>query len=277
MFRSNMSVGLGQVTSITQEAIFGSTSGAGSPLELIARRGDSAGLTDGAAFNFFSQVSLNDSGDVAFGSLLRTGTGAPVSGSNDATIFGPTSGVGSPLGLIVREGDPVPGVAGMEFDFLFTPALNASGDVVFRGGLRTGTGAPVGLDNNRGLFINSAGEQECILRSGDQITVTLPDGSGTEERTVGFVELSPTGLSDQGVVAFRVTFTDLTQGIFTTNSGPVLLGDVNLDGIVNFLDISPFIIRLTSGALLAEADINQDGIINFLDIAPFIQILANQS
>ena len=78
-------------------------------------------------------------------------------------------------------------------------------------------------------------------------------------------------------MAFQVTFTDFTQGIFTTNSGPVLLGDVNLDGIVNFLDISPFIIRLTSGALLAQADINQDGIINFLDIAPFIQILANQS
>jgi len=403
VFRSNMSLGLGQVTINTQEAIFGSTSGAGSPLELIARRGDSAGLTDGAAFNFFSQVSLNDSGDVAFGSLLRTGTGA--SGSNDATIFGPTSGVGSPLGLIVREGDPVPGVAGMEFDFLFPPALNASGDVAFRGELRTapevvdsssnngifgpisgagsplgliaregdpasgvtdgavfdsfvspmlnasgdvafpatlrgasvgadngnaifgptsgagsslgliaradtpapgladgaefnsfvfvslnaagttafvatlrtGTGAPVGLDNNRGLFINSAGEQECILRSGDQITVTLPDGSGTEERTVGFVELSPTGLSDQGVVAFRVTFTDLTQGIFTAGTGSVLLGDVNRDGIVNFLDISPFIMRLTSGALLAEADINQDGIINFLDIAPFIQVLTSQS
>ena len=31
--------------------------------------------------------------------------------------------------------------------------------------------------------------------------------------------------------------------------------------------------RLTTGVVQAEADINQDGIVNFLDIAPFIQVL----
>ena len=52
-----------------------------------------------------------------------------------------------------------------------------------------------------------------------------------------------------------------------------LLGDVNRDGIVNFLDIAPFIGVLTGPGDQAEADINQDGIVNFLDIAPFIGIL----
>ena len=55
---------------------------------------------------------------------------------------------------------------------------------------------------------------------------------------------------------------------------PVLLGDCNFDGIVNFLDISPFIGLLTSGVYVEQADCNEDGFVNFLDIAPFIAILA---
>ena len=53
----------------------------------------------------------------------------------------------------------------------------------------------------------------------------------------------------------------------------VLLGDVNLDGVVNFLDIAGFVTILLAGAVLDEADINQDGIVNFLDIGPFVVIL----
>ena len=54
--------------------------------------------------------------------------------------------------------------------------------------------------------------------------------------------------------------------------------DVNLDGIVNFLDISPFIIVLTSGgspAQESQADCNGDGTVSFLDISPFIVALTN--
>ena len=53
----------------------------------------------------------------------------------------------------------------------------------------------------------------------------------------------------------------------------VLLGDINLDGTVNFLDISPFVGVLAAGEFQASADINQDGVVNFLDISPFIDIL----
>ena len=57
----------------------------------------------------------------------------------------------------------------------------------------------------------------------------------------------------------------------------LLLGDVNQDGMVNFLDISPFIGILSSGDIQAEADIDQNGTVNFLDIAPFIGILAGSN
>jgi len=55
----------------------------------------------------------------------------------------------------------------------------------------------------------------------------------------------------------------------------VVLGDVNRDGVVNFLDISPFIVLLTSGEFQFEADLNQDGLVNFFDISLFIDALAN--
>ena len=54
----------------------------------------------------------------------------------------------------------------------------------------------------------------------------------------------------------------------------LLKGDVNLDGGVNFLDISPFIGVLSEGGFQVQADINCDGVVNFLDISPFISILA---
>ena len=57
---------------------------------------------------------------------------------------------------------------------------------------------------------------------------------------------------------------------------PFVLGDVNQDGVVNFLDINPFIEFLGFNTFLLQADCNQDGAVNFLDIAFFIAILAAQ-
>ena len=90
------------------------------------------------------------------------------------------------------------------------------------------------------------------------------------------------------------SLTDATDGTLTSNSdfpfdramsfnigfviddAPVQHGDVNLDGVVNFLDISPFIGVLAGGDPQAEADCNRDGMVNFLDISPFIVALTNQ-
>ena len=54
-----------------------------------------------------------------------------------------------------------------------------------------------------------------------------------------------------------------------------LVGDVNLDGTVDFLDISPFIALLSSGGFLAQADIDGNGTVDFLDISPFIALLSS--
>ena len=52
------------------------------------------------------------------------------------------------------------------------------------------------------------------------------------------------------------------------------LGDVNLDGVVNFVDIPVFLALLTTEMFQVEADVNSDGIISFLDIPPFIALLS---
>ena len=55
-----------------------------------------------------------------------------------------------------------------------------------------------------------------------------------------------------------------------------LLGDCNLDGVVNFSDISPFIAILSGGDFLGQADTNEDGTVDFLDISPFVELISSQ-
>ena len=52
-----------------------------------------------------------------------------------------------------------------------------------------------------------------------------------------------------------------------------LLGDVNMDGIVDLLDVNPFVNILTNGGFVCEADINQDGVVDLLDVDPFVDLL----
>lgn len=52
-----------------------------------------------------------------------------------------------------------------------------------------------------------------------------------------------------------------------------IMGDVNQDGYVSFLDIASFVDILMENGYLEEADIYQDGLVNFLDIGPFIDLL----
>ena len=47
-------------------------------------------------------------------------------------------------------------------------------------------------------------------------------------------------------------------------------GDVNGDGVVNLLDVGPFIVHVGTGAYSIGADVNRDGKVDLLDIAPFI-------
>ena len=64
------------------------------------------------------------------------------------------------------------------------------------------------------------------------------------------------------------------QQILTLQSD-TLLGDINLDGQVNLLDVAPFVALLSNGGFQLEADINGDGQVNLLDVGPFIELLSD--
>jgi len=52
-----------------------------------------------------------------------------------------------------------------------------------------------------------------------------------------------------------------------------ILGDANDDGSFDFADIQPFIVALSSGQNTPKLDINLDGNVNFLDISGFVELL----
>ena len=64
-----------------------------------------------------------------------------------------------------------------------------------------------------------------------------------------------------------------TPARLTVTLGGVILGDVNMDGTVNLLDVAPFVDLISRGIFQAEADINQDGVVTLLDVQPFVTIL----
>lgn len=81
----------------------------------------------------------------------------------------------------------------------------------------------------------------------------------------------------QGLVDFLHTLTDqqfLNDPKFSDPFGPQpLFGDVNLDGVVDLLDVTPFVNRLIDGPYQNEADINQDGVVGLEDIQLFVAVL----
>ena len=139
----------------------------------------------------------------------------------------------------------------------------------------------------------------------ETFTYTLDDGSLAIPFNADDVD--PTNIKDPFVVdgqlvinefqtfSFPITGTgsQLTLTLnYNTNGGPepiaidnvsvtsgggggpsVLIGDVNLDNTVSFLDIVPFVALLTTNMFQAEADINGDNMVTFLDIGPFVDIL----
>jgi hypothetical protein len=58
--------------------------------------------------------------------------------------------------------------------------------------------------------------------------------------------------------------------IDVVGTSAALLGDVNLDGVVNGLDVDPFVGVLLNGPFQAEADMNEDGEVNGLDVDSFV-------
>ena len=62
--------------------------------------------------------------------------------------------------------------------------------------------------------------------------------------------------------------------VFDIIADPIL-GDVNCDGIVNLLDVQPFVDAVVAGVFNAKADMNQDGIVDLLDVSLFVAAVSD--
>ena len=110
----------------------------------------------------------------------------------------------------------------------------------------------------------SSGEAFTVLDRDVTLSGLLADGSAFS------FDLNSVAIPGSREDAF-----DSSATLTVTLTSEVGLGDCNQDGIVNFLDIAPFIAILSAGDFLDQADINQDGIVDFLDINPFIALLSS--
>ena len=54
----------------------------------------------------------------------------------------------------------------------------------------------------------------------------------------------------------------------------VLLGDLNCDGVVDLLDVAPFVDLIINGGFSPKGDFDGDGAVNLLDVAPFVASIA---
>jgi len=90
-------------------------------------------------------------------------------------------------------------------------------------------------------------------------------------QTISSAGLIP-GTYDLAIVEWRDFVPAWEENITIIIGGP-LVGDVDMNGAINFLDISPFISLLATGQYQFEGDMNGDGEINFLDIFIFVEKL----
>lgn len=129
--------------------------------------------------------------------------------------------------------------------------------------------------------INSSGQMEqrlfftegpdSIPQFGITISLTSNNPWVTDPNTIAF--FNPSNVSVHVGLVEEIGATSQLNNFNIAYNDFAQVGDCNLDGVVNFSDIGPFILILSADSYLPEADINLDGAVTFSDIPPFIEIL----
>ena len=173
----------------------------------VARPYDPAPGSSGKLFGLLVGPTLSDGGHIAFrASFSDAGQWPPFGIWWDQT---------GPLTALVIPGQQVPGLSpGATFvGAQYIDGFNAAGQMAFRAEI-----SEPGANPNMALFLTEAdGSLRLLARAGAAFDVA---GDGSDVRTVH--EITTGGLSENGVVAFRLDFENGTSGIFTASlaAGP---------------------------------------------------------
>jgi hypothetical protein len=236
-------------------------------LKIVARERDPApGTAKGVEYSNFVSPTLNDVGQVAYFALL---IGGDVIDSNNTAIY--AGSFASPQ-LVAREGSAAPGTpAGVNYSDIGTPALNDAGQVAYYSAL---TGSGVTDANNSALFaFDPTLGSVLIAREGDLFAVAAGDLRTVANSGMRFLggrgDDTVTGLSSDGTLAFRLSFTDGTSGIFTALVR--LPGDATGDRAINFADLVVLAQNYNLSGTYRTGDFSGDGTVNFADLVILAQ------
>jgi hypothetical protein len=163
--------------------------GAASSSVLVAREGDLAPETDAVFDQAFGDNRMGSADRVAFSSGLRGGT------TNSGIWAGPATS----MSLIVKEGDPAPGLGG-DFQGFSSVVLSDSGALAFQGWTASG---------NSGLYTGSDGAGPSLVAG----TGSLMPGGGT------LLYPSSFAMNNGGEIALRGHLQSGSKGIWAASPG----------------------------------------------------------
>ncbi len=148
-----------------------------------------------------------------------------------------------------------------------------------------------------GALFDSAGLQDCLPAGSADIhsisaatfNAAITPGQNAVIDLVPSVFISATQCAPPTWISLQVSYLTAARSLDADMDGipdecetVILVGDLNCDGVVNFDDISPFVVALVGQAayeaqyptcFFVAADANQDGVVNFGDIDGFITLL----
>ena len=141
-------------------------------------------------------------------------------------------------------------------------SLNAAGWT----GLGGQPGFPAGDGNGNGWEKVGVPDADSLAEA--YLHGTSPVVSGT---TVPLGSAYDTSVDAQDVeFLYRLADGQTRDGLVEYVTGGFPLGDVNQDGVVNGLDVDPFVGVLLGGSFQVEADMNEDELVNGLDVDLFV-------
>ena len=170
------------------------------------------GMGPGATFSTIPFVELNDSNQIAFSGF------ATIDMNFDNQPHGVWWDRPGVLSLVAGEGDPVPGLPGIEFaGFNRTLSFGNGGHLAFLADLReSGSGAGRGVAL---MMADPQGGLHVLVRSGTMFDVA---GNGTDPREVAVI--LPSTVSPAGEIAMELDFVDGSSGLFVAQLGPSPVG-----------------------------------------------------